>query len=186
MWWTGVNRGLVANVSVKEHSYYAAGYGGHRVFVLPYRKLVVVHRVNTDISGRQVSNHHIGRLLWLILAAAGEKEIGAEPAIEASKGVRLKNDDMRKLFEERSKWIAANDGIFPSGRESLVLSCSKDGELSFSVTEKLEYKGKWWVSRDRFYFKIPGSKSYFYIVKEGNSIKFFDATGTLYAKFNPF
>ena len=185
MWWTGVNRGLIANARVKEHSYYAAGWGGHRVFVLPYRKLVVVHRVNTDLSGRQVANHHIGRLLWLILSAAGEKEIGDEPAIEASKGVRLKNDDMKKLFEGRSKWIAPNDGIFTPGGESLVLSCSKDGELSFSVIEELEYKGKWWVSRDRFYFEIMGSKSYFLIVKEGNSIKFFDATGTLFGKFNP-
>jgi CubicO group peptidase (beta-lactamase class C family) len=186
MWWTGVNKGLIANVCVKEHSYYAAGWGGHRVFVLPYKKLVVVHRVNTDVSGRQVSNHHIGRLLWLILSAAGEKEIGGEPAIEASKGVRLKNDDMKKLFEERNKWIAPNDGIFTSGGESLVLSFSRDGELSFSVSEELEYKGKWWFSRDRFYFKIMGSKSYFLLVKEGNSIKFFDATGTLFAKFSPY
>lgn len=38
MWWTGVNRGLLANVNVKEHCYFAAGWGGHRVFVLPYRK----------------------------------------------------------------------------------------------------------------------------------------------------
>jgi CubicO group peptidase (beta-lactamase class C family) len=186
MWWTGVNRGLTANVSVKEHSFYAAGWGGHRVFVLPYRKLVVVHRVNTDVSGRQVSNHHIGRLLWLILSAAGEKEIGDEPAIEASKGVRLKNDDLKKLFEGRSKWTAPNDGIFPSRGKSLILSCSRDGKLSFSVTEKLVYEGKWWISRDRFYFKISGLKSYFLVVKEGNSIKFFDTTGTLYAKFKPY
>jgi CubicO group peptidase (beta-lactamase class C family) len=186
MWWTGASRGLIANVSVKAHSYYAAGWGGHRVFVLPYRKLVVVHRVNTDSPGRQVSDHHIGRLLWLILSAAGEKEIGDEPAIDASKGVRLKNDDMKKLFEERNKWIAPNNGIIPSGGESLVLTCSKDGELSFSVTEELEYKGKWWVSRDRFYVKIMGSKSYFLIVKKDNSIRFFDATGTLFVKFNPY
>ncbi len=186
LWWTGANRGLIANVSVKEHSYYAAGWGGHRVFVLPYRKLVIVHRVNTDLSGRQVANHHIGRMLWHILSAAGEKEIGDEPAIESSKGVRLKNDDIKKLFEGRSKWIAPNDGIFTTGGESLVLSCLRNGELLFSVTEELEYKGKWWVSRDRFYFKITGSKSYFLIVKEGNSIKFFDATGTLFGKFNPY
>jgi hypothetical protein len=124
MWWTGVNRGLVANVRVKEHSYYAAGWGGHRVFVLPYRKLVIVHRVNTDLPGRQVWNHHIGRLLWLIFSAAGEKDIGDEPAIEASKGVRLKNDNMKRLFAGTSKWISPNDGLFPSAGEPLVLTCS--------------------------------------------------------------
>jgi len=185
MWWTGVNRGLIANVSVKEHSYYAAGWGGHRVFVLPYRKLVVVHRVNTDSSGRQVSDHNIGRLLWLILSAAGEKNIGDDPAIETSRGVRLKADDLKELFKGSTKWVAPNTQIIPSGGESLVISCFKNGELSLSVAEELDLKGKWWITRDRFYFNILGSKSYFLVKKEGSLINFYDATGTLFGKFYP-
>ena len=183
MWWTGVNKGLIVNVSVKEHSYYAAGWGGHRLFVLPYRQLVVVHRVNTDSSNRQVWDHHIGRLLWLILSAAGEKNIGDEPAIEASRGVRLNADDLKEIFAGNTKWVAPNTQIIPSGGESLVISCFKDGEFSISIAEGLDLKGKWWISRDRFYFNIMGSKSYFFIIKEGRWIKFFDDTGTLFGKF---
>lgn len=70
MWWTGVNNGLFPYINVKEHSFYASGYRGHKVIVLPYRKLVIVHRVNTDKSGILVSNKQIGRLLQLILASA--------------------------------------------------------------------------------------------------------------------
>ena len=33
---------------LKKHSYYASGWGGQKVIVLPYRKLVIVHRGNTD------------------------------------------------------------------------------------------------------------------------------------------
>lgn len=186
MWWTGINKGLIVNVSVKDHSYYAAGWGGHRLFVLPYRQLVVVHRVNTDLSNRQVSDHHIGRLLWLILSAAGEKDIGDEPAIETSRGVRLKADDLKELFKGDTKWVSPNTQIIPSGGESLVVSCFKDGELSMSVAEGLEFEGKWWISCDRFYFDILGSKSFFFVVQEDSWIKFFDATGTLFGRFQPF
>ena len=182
MWWTGVKRGLMANVNVKTHSYYAAGWGGHRVFVLPYRKLVVVHRVNTDIPGEKPMGHQIGRLLWLILSAAGETQIGDDPSIEAATGASLTTDDLKQLLGNGSKWIGPNNGIFPGG-DSLVISCSKKGELSLSASEDLEFKGKWWISKDRFYFNILGIKAYLSIFKEGDTLRLFDPTGTLFGKF---
>jgi len=182
MWWTGVKRGLMANVNVKTHSYYAAGWGGHRVFVLPYRKLVVVHRVNTDIPGEKPMGHQIGRLLWLILSAAGETQIGDDPSIEAAKGVRLSTDDLKQLLESGSKWVGPNHGIFPGG-ESLVLTCSKDGQLKLSATKELEFKGKWWISKDRFYFDILGIKAYLSVFQKGDALGLYDPTGTLFGKF---
>jgi len=64
------------------------------------------------------------------------------------------------------------------------MSCSRDGELSLSATKGLEFKGKWWISGDRFHFKILGERGYFLIVQEGNTIRLFDPTGTLFGKFN--
>jgi hypothetical protein len=182
MWWTGAKRGLLPNVNVKAHSYYAAGWGGHRVFVLPYRKLVVVHRVNTDVPGERPMGHHIGRLLWLILSAAGETQIGDDPSIEAATGARLSTEDLKKLLANGNKWTAPNNGLFPGG-DSLVISCSKKGELSLSASKDLEFKGKWWISRDRFYFKILGIKAYFTIFQERDTLALYDPTGTLYGKF---
>jgi len=182
MWWTGINQGLLPNVNVKGHSYYAAGWGGHRVFVLPDRNLVVVHRVDTDSRGSRPGGHHIGRLLWMILSAAGEAGIGEDPSLEATGGELLGTDDLKKLLMDGCRWVAPNNGLFPGGK-TLVLACSKDGELSLSASDELEFKGKWWISRDRFYFKIIGIRDYFRIVKEGGTLKMFDATGTLYSKF---
>jgi len=183
MWWTGVNGGLLANVNVKAHSYFAAGWGGHRVFVLPYRNLVVVHRVNTDVPGERPMGHHIGRLLWLILSAAGETQIGDEPSIEEAKGVRLFSGDLEKLLANGNKWIGSNNGLFPGG-DSLVLSCSKERQLTLSASKELEFEGKWWISRDRFYFDILGIKAYFSIFQEGDTLGLYDPTGTLYGKFS--
>ena len=47
----------------------ARGAGGHFIVVVPYLDLVVVHRVNTDIQGREVSNAQFGHLMQLILDA---------------------------------------------------------------------------------------------------------------------
>ena len=87
MWWTGAKGGLFPGVEVKEHSFYASGYRGHKIIVLPYRNLVIVHRVDTDAGLISISDEQIGILLWLVLDAAGETGIGEAP-IEAAKGIR--------------------------------------------------------------------------------------------------
>lgn len=184
MWWTGRKRGLFANVSVKEHSYHASGYGGHKLIVLPYRKLVIVHRVNTDSAGRRPMDHQIGRLLWLILSAAGETDIGADPSISAAKGTQLNGADLKQLLVNGSRWIGPNNGIFMGGRH-LVISCAKDGTMLFSPSETTQFRGKWWISGDRFYFKILGLRSYFELIQENDMIQLFDPTGTLFGEFNP-
>ena len=183
MWWTGVNGGLFQNVVVKKHSYYASGLGGQKIIVLPYRKLVIVHRVDTDGSGNQASPYQIGRLLWHILDAAGETEIGPVPTIEATPGVRLNQEDMTKLFATSNKWVGPNTGIFPGG-ESLDIVCSPDGALTFSTGENGQFSGNWRISGDKFYFKILGMSGYFHIIQQGESIKLFDPSGTLFGKFN--
>ena len=47
----------------------ARGWGGHFILVAPYLNLVVVHRVNTDEPGREVTNSQFGHLVQLILDA---------------------------------------------------------------------------------------------------------------------
>jgi len=58
MWWT------------QPEGYSARGAGGHYVVVMPARGLVVVHRVNTDVDGNQVTDAEFDKLLKLILEAA--------------------------------------------------------------------------------------------------------------------
>lgn len=182
MWWTGRNSGLLANVSIKAHSYYASGYGGHKLIVLPYRKLVIVHRVNTDSGGRRPMNHQIGRLLWLILSAAGEEDIGPEPSIAAAAGKKLDQTDLKRLLKDDSRWVVPNKGIFVGDRH-LVISCKTDGTMLFTPSDEVEFKGKWWISGDRFYFSLLGLRSYFDLIREGNVITLFDATGTMFGEF---
>ena len=53
----------------KGEVFSAQGWGGHYILVVPYLNMVVVHRVNTDEQGRQVTNSQFGHLVQLIMNA---------------------------------------------------------------------------------------------------------------------
>jgi hypothetical protein len=180
MWWTGVNGGLLPNVQVKEHSYYASGYRGHRVIVLPYRNLVIVHRVNTDGGDVNLEDAQIGLLLWLILDAAGETEIGEPPFIESAKGVRLSADNLEET-------LAGSTVRSGSGAGEIVASFAEDGTLPLSVGGSLIDNGKWWVEDDKLcsQFTNPDLEGTDcgHVVLDGTTMKLFDLEGTLSMKF---
>ena len=68
LWWVAVEGRHLPNVTLNG-AYSARGAGGHYILVVPDRKLVIVHRVNTDIQGRSVSGQQFGQLVKLILDA---------------------------------------------------------------------------------------------------------------------
>lgn len=182
LWWTGSKGGLIANVNVREHSYLASGAGVNKVIVLPYRKLVIVHRVDTFKGLPRQLPSQIGRLLWLILDAAGEKEIGEDPSIEAAKGVRLTPEKLKETLEGGATWVGTNTGPIPGG-DKLFISCLQDGKLFYSVEGNKRINGKWWVNDSKLYLNLLGIKLFFFIIQDGNIYKFFDPTGTLFGKF---
>jgi CubicO group peptidase (beta-lactamase class C family) len=179
MWWTGVKGGLFPNAEVKEHSYYASGWGGQYAIVLPYRNLVVVHRVNTDEPGQSVDTTQIGILLWLILDAAGEMEIGESPFIESAKGVRLNPDNLRETIAGSTARSASSSG-------ELVVYFSEDGTVTVSVAGALIDTGKWWVEGDKLCIQFTNpdmeGTGCDHVVLDGTTIKLFDLDGILKMK----
>ena len=81
MWWTAENYGMFYDVWLPEPVYYASGWGRQLAIVMPHLDLVIIHRVNTD--QRSEAQHprwsEVGKLVWLILAAAGSTDHGPEP-----------------------------------------------------------------------------------------------------------
>jgi CubicO group peptidase (beta-lactamase class C family) len=179
MWWTGVNGGLFPNVQVKEHSYYASGYRGHRVIVLPYRNLVIVHRVNTDGGDVNLDDAQIGLLLWLILDAAGETEIGDPPYIESAKGIRLTGQDLDETLAGSAVRRSDGAGV-------VVAAFEEDGTLPLSLAGTLVDTGEWWIEEDMLCVEfthpdVGGGCNY--VVLDGETLTLFDLDGTLEMKF---
>ena len=185
MWWTGVNGGLFPNVRIREHSYYASGYGGHRLIVLPYRNLVMVHRANTDSPGRYPDNRKIGRLLWLILRAAGDTDIGENPSLEKAKGVHLGEEELREMFEGARvslRRITDPGLVEDQGGKPFVMTCRPDGSMSVAVAGKLFDTGNWLTHGNRFCVKgkkLTSGRSFCVsLVLDGSTLKVFDLDGT--------
>jgi CubicO group peptidase (beta-lactamase class C family) len=70
MWWVARDGILFRGVTVPHGTYAALGAGGHKVVVIPALDTVIVHRVDTDQNGKEVTSLQFGRLLRLILAAS--------------------------------------------------------------------------------------------------------------------
>src|SRR5262245_38754148 len=68
-WWVAVQDIHFPQMSVPHGTYSARGARGHYIVVVPQRALVVVHRVDTDKAGHEVSSMQFGELLERILAA---------------------------------------------------------------------------------------------------------------------
>ncbi|MGH6770808.1 MAG: serine hydrolase domain-containing protein [Xanthobacteraceae bacterium] len=80
MWWTGFGSDP-ATVIVPDGTFHALGIGSQYLFVVPMHDLVIVHTVDmTRETWPAIDNAQIGRLLWLILAAAGIDSISPDPA----------------------------------------------------------------------------------------------------------
>ena len=70
LWWVAPNGGAhFPSATFKGQVFSARGFGGHYIVIVPYLDLVVVHRVNTDIQGRYVTDSQFGHLVQLILDA---------------------------------------------------------------------------------------------------------------------
>jgi CubicO group peptidase (beta-lactamase class C family) len=67
MWWVAAEGKGLPRVTLPDGSFWAWGTRGHYLVMVPSLNLVVVHRVNSDVSGREVTAKEFGRLLRLIL-----------------------------------------------------------------------------------------------------------------------
>jgi len=69
LWWIEKEGRHLPGVKLPAGSYSARGAHGHYILIVPELDLVIVHRVDSDIPGREVTAAEFGKLVGLILAA---------------------------------------------------------------------------------------------------------------------
>ncbi len=180
MWWTGERSGLFPNVTIAGHGYYASGYRGHLVVVLPYLDLVIVHRVDTFEPAGDVPSETFGMLLWMILDAAGETDIGEPPFIDLAPGIRLAGNEVQAAISG-SRLVAVGGAL-----QTEVIN-DPDGTLSILFDGKIVYTGRWWVDGDRYCADVPDADDIggcFDVMMDGNLLRLFELDGTLSIVFS--
>ena len=74
LWWVAVDGKSMRNLDMNRPYFSAQGNHGQVIFVCPGMDLVIVHRVDTDIRGRDVAAGDIGTLLRMIVDSySGQK-----------------------------------------------------------------------------------------------------------------
>jgi hypothetical protein len=114
----------------------------------------------------------MGRLLWHVLDASGEKDMGPKPTLEAAEGIRLSGDSLGRFVSG----VTLQSSMF----SARVVS---DQRIEFRHRGKRIDTAEWGLTGDEFWLKgkvITGDrKLYLTVVLEGNTLKWYDRDGTL-------
>jgi CubicO group peptidase (beta-lactamase class C family) len=178
LWWTGEGAGGFPNVDEGPDSYYASGFGGHNIIVMPSRNLVVVHRVDTD-AGRMVDDVNIGTLLWMILDAAGETGIGDPPLLERAVGTRLTADTLSQVLQACTLRTT-------QGNTEITVIPGPGQTFSLAAYGQVLGEGRWWLDGDNYCHDLGpevGGPQCFQVLLNGDQLAFFDLDGYVSMRF---
>jgi CubicO group peptidase (beta-lactamase class C family) len=146
MWWTGFGSDFAPTVTLPDGSFHALGIGAQYLFVIPAHDLVIVHTVDmTREKWPWIDDFQIGRLLWLILSAAGVPGIGPDTSPAARKEV-LSDAALSGALAGKTLRFAdqAADGPY-----FMHLESDGSAALAKGPERALAFTGRWWVEGDR-------------------------------------
>jgi CubicO group peptidase (beta-lactamase class C family) len=147
MWWTGFGSDFSPTVTLPAGTFHALGIGAQYLFVIPAHGIVIVHTVDMARDAwPQIDDFQIGRLLWLILSAAGVKDLGPDTSPAARKTV-LEGDALRATLADTTLRFA---DVAVDGPYYMRLNADGSASLTKGAERRLAFTGKWWIDGNRF------------------------------------
>jgi CubicO group peptidase (beta-lactamase class C family) len=189
MWWIGFPSNMGApTVKVPAGTFEAIGAEGQYAFVIPAYDLVIIHRINSDIpvapKGPRMpepSFRQIGRLLWLILSAAGDTDAGPDVSLAHATGTRLEGDALKSALA--GKMLAI--GKLPGGGSS-AWQLRADGTLSVlgGPEHRERFSGLWRIDERGRYCRTLNDlndlrERCFFVVANQTGFQFFSGDGLM-------
>jgi CubicO group peptidase (beta-lactamase class C family) len=145
MWWSGFASDWAPLVTLPKQTFYALGFGAQYLFVVPEHDLVIVHTVDMDQKNwPRISDFQIGRLMWLILAAAGVDGIG--PDTSAASANLMTVEALKAAVTGRTVRYAEAS---PGGPYLMRLDADGTATLRKGAARQLAFTGKWWIDGNR-------------------------------------
>jgi CubicO group peptidase (beta-lactamase class C family) len=183
LWWIGFLTDIGApTVRLPPHSFFAFGFEGQYAFVIPAYDLVIVHRINSDQPHRpQPTFRQTARLLWLILSAAGDRDVGPDITLGHASGTRLEGDAAKTALAGKT---LALSGTRTGGPYAWQIH--DDGTLTvLAGAEQRELAKSTWHIDDhgRYCRFLPAGgrarEECFDVVENEREFKFFDKDGLM-------
>ncbi len=188
LWWIGFPSNTGApTVNVPPHTFAAMGAEGQYAFVIPAYDLVIVHRINSDVPigplpGQrkpQPTTQQLARLLWLVLSAAGDNDVGPDISLAHATGNRLAGEELKARLSGATLSVgeALSDGPYQ-------WQLRADGNLLVlaGAEHRERFRGSWRVDGDRYCRTLnePNPReNCFAVVARDSGLQFFDADGLM-------
>jgi CubicO group peptidase (beta-lactamase class C family) len=188
LWWIGFpNDNGAPLVNVPAGTFAAMGAEGQYAFVIPAYDLVIVHRINSDVEiGTLLGQRkpeptipQLARLLWLLLSAAGDNDVGPDTSLAHAAGDHLRGEALKAALAGASLSV----GEMLKGGPYLW-QLGADGALTvLAGTEHRQGpKGTWRVDDDHYCRTLDRRNARefcFSVVANKSGLQFFDADGLM-------
>jgi CubicO group peptidase (beta-lactamase class C family) len=183
LWWIGFPSNMGApTVKVPPHTYAAMGAEGQYAFVIPAYDLVFVHRINSDVPvgplpgerKPEPTTQQLARLLWLILSAAGDRDVGPDISLAYATGSRLTGEEIKAKLTGATLSLGAEISGGP-----YQWQLGANGTLSvLGLDRRVRFKGSWHVDGDHYCRTLNEANApeyCFAVVATDSRLQFFDA-----------
>jgi CubicO group peptidase (beta-lactamase class C family) len=193
LWWIGFPSDMGApTVKVPPGTFEAMGAEGQYAFVIPAYDLVIVHRINSDPALEPLGPRkpeptfrQIGRLLWLILSAAGDRDVRPDASLAHADGNRLDAEALKAALSGKNLVVGA---ALKGGPFDWQLH--DDGTLAvFAGAERRVLRSGSWRIDDRARYcrtlngdnadEDAGRERCFDVVVKDRAFQFFDRDGLM-------
>jgi len=188
LWWIGFPSDNGApTVNVPPGTFAAMGAEGQYAFVIPAYDLVFVHRINSDVPVGTLPGQRkpeptiqqLARLLWLLLSAAGDSDVGPDITLAHAAGDRLAGEALKTALSGATLSVGE---LEKGGPYSWQLGA--DGALAVfeGAEHRIILKGTWRLDNDRYCRTLRGPNARelcFSVVANNSRLQFYDADGLM-------
>ena len=188
LWWIGFpNNNGAPLVNVPAGTYAAMGAEGQYAFVIPAYDLVIVHRINSDVEIGTLPGQRkpeptipqLARLLWLVLSAAGDKDVGPDTSLAHATGGHLAGDALKAALTRTP--LSVGEAL-KGGPYTWQLGA--DGALAVlaGAEHRQTLKGTWRIDDDHYCRTLDRRNARefcFSVVANKSGLQFFDADGLM-------
>jgi CubicO group peptidase (beta-lactamase class C family) len=188
MWWIGFpSHNGAPTVNVPPGTFAAWGAEGQYAFVIPAYDLVIVHRINSDVEigtlpGQRKPEptiQQLARLLWLLLSAAGDSDVGPDVTLAHAAGDRLAGEALETALSGATLSVGE---LQKGGPYTWRLGADGALTIEAGAEHRVIQNGTWRLDHDRYCrtLRVPNARELcFSVVANKSRLQFFDADGLM-------